>query len=46
MRLRALPGLFVAGSGFRAIGIPDCVADGRAAAIDAAAFVALRSKEC
>ncbi len=45
-RLRALPGLFVAGSGFRAIGIPDCVADGRAAAIDAAAFVALRSKEC
>ena len=26
---RALPGLFVAGSGFRAIGIPDCVADGR-----------------
>ena len=46
IRLRTLPGLFVAGSGFRAIGIPDCVADGRAAAIDAAAFVALRSKEC
>ena len=42
-RLRAHPGLFVAGSGFRSIGIPDCVADGRAAAIDAAAFVALRS---
>jgi protoporphyrinogen oxidase len=24
--------LFVAGSGFRSVGIPDCVADGRAAA--------------
>jgi len=46
IRLRAHPGLFVAGSGFRAIGIPDCVADGRGAAIDAAAFVALKSKEC
>jgi len=46
IRLRALPGLFVAGSGFRSIGIPDCVADGRAAAIEAAAFIALRSKEC
>jgi oxygen-dependent protoporphyrinogen oxidase len=45
-RLRALPGLFVAGSGFRAIGIPDCVADGRAAAIDAASFLKLRSREC
>jgi oxygen-dependent protoporphyrinogen oxidase len=31
-RLTALPGLFVAGSGFRSIGISDCVADGRAAA--------------
>jgi oxygen-dependent protoporphyrinogen oxidase len=31
-RLTALPGLFVAGSGFRSVGIPDCVADGRAAA--------------
>lgn len=28
-RVAALPGLFVTGSGFRAIGIPDCVADGR-----------------
>ena len=27
------PGLFVAGSGFRSVGIPDCVADGRAAAL-------------
>lgn len=31
-RLGQFPGLFVAGSGFRSIGIPDCVADGRAAA--------------
>ena len=29
-RLAALPGLYVTGSGFRASGIPDCVADGRA----------------
>ena len=28
--LARIPGLMVAGSGFRAIGIPDCVADGRA----------------
>lgn len=38
-RLSALPGLFVAGSGFRAIGIPDCVADGRAAGAAAARLV-------
>jgi oxygen-dependent protoporphyrinogen oxidase len=31
-RLASLGGIFVAGSGFRSIGIPDCVADGRAAA--------------
>lgn len=31
-RLARVPGLYVAGSGFRAIGIPDCVADGRATA--------------
>ena len=31
-RLAAHRGIFVAGSGFRSIGIPDCVADGRAAA--------------
>ena len=30
-RLAAHPGLFVAGSGFRAVGIPDCIADARAA---------------
>jgi oxygen-dependent protoporphyrinogen oxidase len=42
-RLSALPGLHLAGSGFRAIGIPDCVADGRAAAAGAArAAAALR----
>ena len=38
-RLALHPGLVVAGSGFRAIGIPDCVADGRAAAAAVAAFV-------
>ena len=31
-RLRCLPGLFVTGAGFRGVGIPDCVADGRATA--------------
>ncbi len=35
-RLAALRGLFVTGSGFRAIGIPDCIADGRAVASRAA----------
>ncbi len=34
--LTRIPGLFVAGSGFRAIGIPDCIADGRAMAAQAA----------
>jgi oxygen-dependent protoporphyrinogen oxidase len=31
-RLDAIPGLFVTGSGFRGVGIPDCVADARATA--------------
>lgn len=31
-RLAAHPGLFLTGSGFRGVGIPDCVADGRATA--------------
>jgi protoporphyrinogen/coproporphyrinogen III oxidase len=31
-RLAALPGLFVTGSGFRGVGVPDCVADARATA--------------
>jgi len=38
-RLRALPGLFVAGSGFESIGIPDCVANGRRIATTAADYV-------
>lgn len=39
-RLVSLPGVFVTGSGFRAIGIPDCIADGRETARRAASFVA------
>jgi len=35
----SLPGVFLTGSGFRAIGIPDCIADGRDTAGRAAAFV-------
>jgi oxygen-dependent protoporphyrinogen oxidase len=35
-RLATHAGLFVAGSGFRAVGIPDCIADGRAVAAQAA----------
>jgi len=31
-RLERLPGVFVTGSGFRTVGVPDCVADGRATA--------------
>jgi oxygen-dependent protoporphyrinogen oxidase len=38
-RLAAIPGLFVTGSGFRSIGIPDCIADGRDTAGRAAAFL-------
>jgi protoporphyrinogen/coproporphyrinogen III oxidase len=34
-RLAPHRGLFVAGSGFRSVGIPDCIADGRAAAVNA-----------
>ncbi len=37
--LAALPGLFVTGSGFRAIGIPDTIADARETATRAARFV-------
>jgi oxygen-dependent protoporphyrinogen oxidase len=39
-RLSALPGVFVTGSGFRALGIPDCVSDGRATALRAVEYVA------
>ena len=37
--LAGLPGLFVTGSGFRAIGIPDTIADARETAARAARFV-------
>ena len=33
------PGLFVTGSGFRGVGIPDCVADGRATARSVATWI-------
>ena len=42
-RLASIPGMFVTGSGFRAIGIPDCIADGRDTAARAAAFLAAKS---
>jgi oxygen-dependent protoporphyrinogen oxidase len=38
-RLALLPGLFVAGSGFESIGIPDCVANGRRIGGSAADYV-------
>jgi oxygen-dependent protoporphyrinogen oxidase len=38
-RAAAIPGLFLTGSGVRAIGIPDCIADGRATAARVAAFL-------
>jgi oxygen-dependent protoporphyrinogen oxidase len=41
--LTRFPGLFVTGSGFRSIGIPDCIADGRETAGRAATFVATKS---
>lgn len=41
-QLASIPGLFVTGSGFRAIGIPDCVADGRETAARAAAYLATK----
>jgi oxygen-dependent protoporphyrinogen oxidase len=42
-QLERLPGLFVAGSGFRSIGVPDCIADGRAAGALAARHLELES---
>jgi len=42
-RLASVSGLFLAGSGFRAIGIPDCIADGRETAARAAEYVATHS---
>jgi oxygen-dependent protoporphyrinogen oxidase len=41
-QLASIPGMFVTGSGFRAIGIPDCIADGREIAVKAAAFLGSR----
>ena len=41
--LSRVPGLFVTGSGFRAIGIPDCIADGRDVGARAATFVATKT---
>ncbi len=38
-RLQRTPGLFVTGSGFRSIGVPDCLADGRAVAATAGKFI-------
>jgi oxygen-dependent protoporphyrinogen oxidase len=37
--LAAHPGLFVTGSGFRGVGVPDCVADGRKTGRQAAEWV-------
>jgi oxygen-dependent protoporphyrinogen oxidase len=42
-RIAALPGLFVAGSGFESIGIPDCVTNGRRAGGAAADYVRMGS---
>ena len=39
-RLLSTPGVFLTGSGFRAAGIPDCIADGRQAATAAAEYLA------
>ena len=36
------PGLFLTGSGFRGVGIPDCVADGRKTGASAAAWLSAR----
>jgi len=41
--LSRFSGLFVTGSGFRSIGIPDCIADGREAAARAVAFLAAKN---
>ncbi len=38
-RLASVPGLFVTGSGFRVVGIPDCIQDGRDTAARAAQFL-------
>jgi oxygen-dependent protoporphyrinogen oxidase len=40
------PGVFVTGSGFRGVGIPDCVADGRATARTVAAWLGEPHTRC
>ncbi len=40
--LAAHPGLFLTGSGFRGVGIPDCVADARATAVKVADWLKTR----
>ena len=40
-RLRRLPGLFLAGSGYHAIGVSDCVAHGRNVAAEATDYVTI-----
>jgi oxygen-dependent protoporphyrinogen oxidase len=40
--LASVPGVFLTGSGFRAIGIPDCIADARAVAARTVAFLPSR----
>lgn len=42
-RLDTLPGVFVTGSGFRSVGIPDCIADGREVAGRVSDFLDHRS---
>lgn len=43
-RLARVPGLYLTGSGYRGTGIPDCIADARAAAARAAEFLS-RARE-
>ena len=38
-RLAALPGLFLSASGFRGVGLPDCIKDANAVAERVAAYV-------
>ena len=38
------PGVFLTGSGFRGVGIPDCVADGRATGRQVAAWIQDRAE--
>ncbi len=39
------PGLFVTGSGFRGVGIPDCVADGRSTAVQVSEWLTAQVTE-